>query len=246
MSQPPNDQPTKNQQDQQVQPDVPTFYVSLRVTVDHARWSDIKDIVLKDEQYVVYPHKGSGGDNPHFHIFVPSPDKKAVERLRARVKRCFPDFSGNAYFSAKFQGNGILHAITYGSKEETTPFVSGPDMQNLVLMAPPWVHQERNIGAYMKKPMGREVNPDHFKLITPRNIERVTLRYRQHNGIKSDDLGDVLEAMHRDNWRLADCFHRNGIMRSTFESFKASCAGTHYWTSGKFHFLMREDYNHKN
>lgn len=239
MSSTPTGQPTN-------QPTVPTFYVSLRLTLDHGRWSDIKDKVVHDAQYVAYTHKGTGGDNPHFHIFIPDPDqKKAAERFRKRVKSAFPDCTGNAYFSCKFMSNGILNAITYGSKEETVPYVSGPDMQALVDLAPPWVHQERNIGGYMKKPAGREPNPDHFKIINPRNIEKVTLRYRQSNGIRSKNLEDTLEAMHRDNWRLAECFMRNGILRSYFESFTSACDGKHYWTGGKFLFLQRPDFNHK-
>lgn len=243
MSQPPTDQPTNNQQVDQ--PNVPTFYVSLRLTVSHDEWDNIKDKVLVGESYVAYTHKGFGGDNPHFHIFVPSADKKGAERLRNRVKRCFPDLSGNAYYSCRFQGNGILHAITYGIKEETTALVSGPDMQDLVLMAPPWVRQDRNIGAYMKKPGGREVNPDHFKQITPRNIEKVTLRYRQSNGIKSDQLEDTLEAMSRDNWRLCEHFWKNGILEVYYDTFTAACHGEHHLTSGKFLFLKRKNFDHK-
>lgn len=242
MSQPPTDQPTNMTSDQ---PDVPTFYVSLRVTLSHDQWDDIKEKVLVGVKYVAFPHRGYGGDNPHFHIFVPSPDKKDAERLRNRFKRGFPDLAGNAYFSCKFQGNGILNAITYGSKEETTAIVSGSDMQDLVLMAPAWVHQERTIGAYMKKAPGKEINSDHFKQITPRNIEKVTLRYRQSNGIKSDQLEDTLEAMSRDNWRLCEHFWKNGILEVYYDAFTAACHGEHHYTAGKYLFLKRKIFDHK-
>lgn len=239
MTDEPTHQPTNDQ------PDVPTFYVSLRITINHSEWENIKASVLHDCDYVAFPHRGHESNNPHFHIFVPAGDKKVSEKLRKRVKDKL-SISGNERFSCQYRGNGILHAITYGSKEGTTAYVSSSAMQNLVQMAPEWIQRDKGIGGYMKaQSMGREPNPDHFKLITPRNIEKVTLRYRQNNGIKSVELEDTLEAMHLNGWRLAECFLRNGIMSSIFESFTASCRGKQHWTSGKFLFLKRDVYDHK-
>lgn len=240
MSLPPTGQPTNQ---------VPTVYVSIRVTVNHSKWADIKDSVLHDVSYVAFPHKGSACDNPHFHIFVPSAGGNCDrERLRKRIRDKL-GLTGNSAFSCKLESNGMLNAIRYGSKEGTDAYVSGSDMQALVDMAPPWdpnLRSERNIGGYMKsKPIGREPNPDHYKLITPRNIEKVCLRYRKNNGIVSKDLEDTLAAMHADNWRLAECFYRTGILSVYFDSFTAACEDKHYHTPFRFLSLRREHYDHK-
>lgn len=228
------------------QPNQPTTgvsnYVSLRITASHTSWSSILEKVIGEYDYVCYPHKGKKGDNPHFHIFIPTNEPNKVELFRKRAKSL--GLTGNKCIGASYRTNGITNAITYGSREKTAAYVSSDDMRALVDMAPAWVQQDHNIGAYLLKPKGREPNPDHYKLITPRNIMKVTTRYRRDHGIVSKNLEDTLEAMHKDNWRLAECFYRQGIMSCYFDEFTSTANGHDHWTSGKFLFLKRDVFNH--
>lgn len=221
----------------------PPTYLSLRVTCLHTSWDSILTNILWDiDDYIAFPHTGVKTKKEHYHIFIPTSDTKLADRLKKRAKDKL-QWSGNERIGSNFYKNGILCGIQYGSKEKTVPLVSNADMQSLVDMAPPWLEQQ-HIGKYLHKQPGREPNPDHYKLITPRNIEKVALRYRLQHGITSVHLEDVLEAMHKDNWRLAECFLRGGIMSSLFDSFEQACAGKEYWTSGKFLFLKRDVYSH--
>lgn len=224
----PNDRPTDRPTE------VPTHYLSLRVTVPHTQWDTIKDKVLKGvPEYVAYPHDGKAHDNPHFHIVIPTTDASCPDRYRKRVKDAFKDRRGdNGLVSCKFQSNGILNALTYMAKESTRPYIAG-DVQSWIDNAPAWV-QNPNIGAYLRHRAPRELNPDHYRELTFRNLEKATLRYRQSHGIKSDQLEDTLTAMHADNYRMNVAMVRSGIPAAFYDEFTAKCKGTTTWSSSRF------------
>lgn len=223
-------------------------YVSIRVSVPHSEWSKIEsDVLLDGVEYIAYPHVGSKTHVEHFHIFIPTDDSKRVDMYRKRVHRAFPDLSGgNKLVSAKFMQNFISNAVTYGSKEGTQPYTRGDWTAKLIETAPAWEHQ--NIGKFCtgRKPGSRPRDPDHFLLITPRNIERLTLRFRKEHGISSTDLADTLTVMYNHEYRLAEVFYRNGIQKCYFELFERACKGHAPSTSWTFQRLMRENYDHKN
>ena len=113
-------------------------YVSFRVTCGHNQWDTIKEEILHDEAiYVAYPHNGKNGDNPHFHVFVPG-DKSKSDKLRNRPKKS--SFSGNKQYSLKCMQNGILRAITYGSREGTEAITRGEQASDWITAAPKWIN----------------------------------------------------------------------------------------------------------
>ncbi len=70
-------------------------------------------------------------------------------------------------------------------REIAGKIVRDPDLvQQWIDAASEWV-QQPNIGGYMKGSSVKEPNPDHFKQINYRNLERVTLRFRREHGIAS-------------------------------------------------------------
>lgn len=215
---------------------IPTCYVSIRVTVPHDTRSRVLKLLDDQSIYIVYPHMGKDGTNPHFHIFVPSSDKRLCDTMRNRFKREYGR-SGNEFIAVKFMSNGILNSITYGSKEGSEPVVKGDEAVRWVSVAPPWEDRPKNIGAYLDKPLKREVDPDHFRQITFRNIEKVTLRYRQQRGIKSDQLEVTLAAMHADNYRLDRSLTMHGIPAVVFDEFTAKCKGETKWSANRFSMM---------
>ena len=113
-------------------------YVSFRVTCGHNQWDTVQEEILFDEDiYVAYPHNGKNGNNPHFHVFVPG-DKPKSDKLRNRLKKS--SFSGNKQYSLKCMQNGILRAITYGSREGTEAITRGEQASDWITAAPKWIN----------------------------------------------------------------------------------------------------------
>lgn len=231
MDSPPTDRPTDSSQT--VEPTVPTHYISIRLTVAHDEWPKVMSSVLHDTiDYIAYPHFGKDRSNPHYHIFIPSSDTRGGDKFRNRINKVFG--KGNEVFSIAFKSNGILNAITYGSKEGTESITGSLSMLSLVEQAPAWEHKEMGIGAYLKKPKVSRLDPDHFSQLTYRNIEKATLRYRQRRGIKSDQLEDTLEAMFKDNWRFDRSLLDRGIPAAIFTEFTKQCHGESGWCKNRF------------
>jgi hypothetical protein len=86
----------------------------------------------------------------------------------------------------------------------------------------------------LDKPAPKKIKDDHFYQITYQNMEKVTLRYRQQNGIKSTALEDTLEHMHKNGWRLQISVLRGGIPAQLYDEFTAKCKGETTYTAGRF------------
>jgi hypothetical protein len=97
----------------------------------------------------------------------------------------------------------------------------------------------KNIGAYLDKPDKKPRNQDHYYMITYRNIERVTLRYRKENGIKDNQMETTLAAMHKDGWRCCLQMIKQGIPQAFYDQFTASCKGSTIFTSNRFAMMRR-------
>jgi len=238
-NQPTNQPPTMSEVEvvEEPQDTLPVSYLSLRVTRPHSDWDQIVT-TLHDCEWLAWPHSGKGNDNPHYHIIIPSSDPKAVERHRKRIKTLFKD-GGNGLVSCKLLTNGVHSAITYCAKEGTKALHSHAHHAAWIESAPVWVDSSKNIGASLLKRPIRELNPEHFRQISYRNLEKSTLLYRQRHGIKSKRLEDVLAAMHKDNYRLDVSVLRNGIPSIFYDQFEAACDGTTIFTPGKFTMMRR-------
>jgi hypothetical protein len=82
---------------------------------------------------------------------------------------------------------------------------------------------------------------DRSWLLTSRNLERASLRYRSEHGIESDRLEDTLAAMCTDSaepWRLNKELQRE-IPQTFFEQFTAVCHGRTIYTAEFFAGLRR-------
>lgn len=230
---PTNNQPTNIME-------IPTHYISVRLTVNHEHWDDVARVLSDYDTYVAYPHVGKATEKQHFHIFVPGTDAKECEKLRNRFKRAFND-GGNKFISVKFMSNGILNSITYGSREGTTPHIKGDDAEGWVEQAPAWEHREVGIGGHFTSRGYRPPKEDHFLMITFRNIEKACLKYRQSKGIRSDKLEDVLAKMHEDGWRLDRSFLTHGINHTIFEQFTKACNGETVYVPNRFLRMRKVD-----
>lgn len=233
------DRPTDTETDPPQSPD-PVLpqnlddYLSLRMTIDHNKVHDIIHTVLHDvNHYIVYPHLGKSGDNPHFHICVAGVDttSRCVDKFRLRCKRFA---KGAGKLMAKAMHNGICSFVGYVKHESATPYIKGFDRTWFDdIPVTQWKEVEK--GEKVVKPR----NPDHFKQITYMNMERVCLRYRAENGIQSNQLGATLEHMHKNGWRLQVTVLRQGIPQSFYEQFTAACKGESIWSEGRFNRMMK-------
>lgn len=208
--------------------DLPEVYTSLRITIEHSKFDELHTNVLYDlTWYISYPHKGRNGDNEHYHIFFES---GITERIRKRIKTHYG--TGNKLFSFKSFQNGLGSAIQYGSKEGTLPYIVGAECDSWISSAPPWEHRN---GAGVNAGINQRQlkNPDHFRQITYSNMEKVCLRFRKDNGMKTTDLADVLAAMLARDWRFQVTVLRNGIPSSMFDDFAARCEGDTVFCVGR-------------
>jgi len=80
---------------------------------------------------------------------------------------------------------------------------------------------------------------DECWLLTSRNLERASLRYRSEHGIESDRLEDTLAAMcSAGRWRLTEELQRE-IPQTFFDQFTAVCHGRTIYTAKFFAGLRR-------
>jgi hypothetical protein len=148
-------------------------YVSLRVTCGHNEWEFVVKEILYDEAiYVAYPHVGKNGNNPHFHVFVPGA-KQQSDKFRNRLKKA--SFSGNQQFRLKCMQNGILRAITYGSREGTEAIVGGQPSSDWVAKAPKWVNANLKDNMTITNKRKRD---ELGEKLTPENLIFKVWRYR--------------------------------------------------------------------
>lgn len=169
----------------------PKTYVSIRVTVTHDQWDVVESHLSDASWYISYPHTGSNGNNPHFHVFVPGSGKSDVEKYRKRLKSA--GFSGNKQLSAKFCENGLEHAIQYGSKEGTNPKFKGDSVGDWILHAPRWLKANLKDNLNPFKPKGKRDDVMEGMLpLTGKNALILCWKYRQRMNISSMDIGDVI------------------------------------------------------
>lgn len=231
--------PTNHPTNQPTTPptELPDDYISMRVTVPHERIKEVVNVVCQDTpQFIVYPHVGSNGNNPHVHICIPGAHtSKDIERYR---KRCYKFARGSGKLMAKSLSNGIVSFVSYVKHETGTPILEGFDKEWFDSIP---AFQKTNIGGYMEHKSKPPRNPDTFKQITYGNMEKLCLRYRAEHGIRSTQLEDTLEAMHKDGYRLQVSVVRQGIPSCYFEQFTAACKGDSIWCPGRFNRMRRDE-----
>lgn len=215
--------------------DLPEEYTSLRITIPHSVYPELHENVLFDlDWYISYPHTGKNRNNEHYHVFF---EHGITERIRKRIKTHYGD--GNKQFSFKSFKNGLTSGIQYGSKEGTTPYIVGPHCNEWIACAPKWEHRNAAlINAGINK---RPVKEDHFRIITYTNMEKLCLRYRNQNGLKTTDLAQVLAHMHEHDYRLQITVLKNGIPSTIFEQFQKACSGGTIYCEGRFNRMRVQE-----
>lgn len=199
------------------------------------------------ESYIIYPHLGKDGNNPHYHVCIPidvgsdlthdsikSVLRKSVERYRKRAVSIAG--SGNGKIMCKALDNGCSEFAAYVKHEAGQVSLKG--------FTPEWFEaveakDYKNIGGFMEPTSKRQkVKEDQFYQITYTNMEKVCLRHRAQNGIKSTQLEDTLEHMHAHGWRLQVTVLKQGIPATIFDQFTAHCNGKTAYKASKF-VMMR-------
>lgn len=222
----PTNQPTGNQP--------PKTYISLRVTCPHDDWSKIECVVNDAHWYISYPHLGSHGNNPHFHVLLPGSDKRDAEKLRNRLKKS--GYSGNKQFSIKYCENGLSQGIQYCSREQTTPQTRG-DVSEWIAGAPRWLEANlrENLNPTKKSKVVRDDSTDNMTPITSKGALYQIWKYRKEKLVidlvsgkdKYTDIGDViLHMLDSGKFYLAPEFARQGLPEFYKDVFTDSCHQT--------------------
>lgn len=118
---------------------IPEQYFSVRITIDHDKFSVIEKNVIYDyDWYICYPHTGNETEKQHFHCLLPGHGKAAEQRIRDRVARHIG--VGNAVYCLKHFENGVVEGIGYCLHERGEPFTRG-DVQSWIAAAVPKVKE---------------------------------------------------------------------------------------------------------
>lgn len=200
--------------------DVPTVYVSIRVTTPHSNWRAVEKLLEGAEYYISYPHSGKEGNNEHFHVLVSGGTNADREKYRKRFKAA--GFIGNKFVSVKLCQNGITSAITYCAKESTQPYVLGELCESWIRQSPAWVEQRAAV---------KRKGEDYVEL-NCKNLMRLAFDYRKSTGVKSTDLAQVIEFMlNSGHYIMAPTLMRQGAPSWMLDVFKHSCdLGELKWT----------------
>lgn len=203
---------------------VPTDYLSVRVTIPHDQWEFVVAALTPYDGYIAYPHAGAKTHKEHFHIFIPFKGAlKEIEALRKRIytKTHLP--RGNTSVSIKFCHNGILNAITYGSKEHTLPIIHPEDgeIADLVEMAPPWVERVQQVLPLEADPTGKKPKVDADWQLTYTNFIPVAIdHYRKHPEIAGYGLRRTCEHLcEHTRWKFSKYVRCGGVPPSYEEEF---------------------------
>lgn len=223
----------------------PVKYWSVRVTVNHAEWDVVSELLdkLQYEWYISFPHLGKNGTNPHFHVFLPYTEldagasdierkkhhKAQADAVRWGLRKRF-DRSGNEFSCIKCCNNGLAKAIQYGSRENTTPITKGANATQWVLNAPKWLNARLKENMSTEKDAdGKQKRPDGVR-ITCENVLRLAFRYRQDHNMRTNDLWEVMLHMLSDGHCLTSTFARTGAPQFYLDVFENMCLkGRYTW-----------------
>lgn len=209
---------------------IPLYYLAVRVTIPHDQWDDLHAVLKLDEvpEWVAFPHTGKEGNNPHFHLAIPTTapgDPREADKFRKRLAR---KYRGNQAFSVKIMCNGILAAIQYMSKEGTHARIKGPNTSEWIEEAPMWEHREVQTSLDKKRK-----HPDYIPQITYANMFKVCARWRAQHDLKGD-LTDVLDHMiSSKEWQLSISVIKGGIPDLELQAFNDYVLPK--WTVKHFH-----------
>lgn len=203
----------------------PREYVSIRLTLPHAMLEQIIT-ALKEPVYCIYPHLGSTGENPHFHICVPVPNGDDVnkwnDKLRKRLKFALK-IKGNSQLMIKSNNNGVHCFLQYAAREDTSPIHAGVNWPHWIEHAPKWKPKEQTL---MTKTRGKPRDPDIPLQITYQNMKRLSLRHRLRFNLKSTDLTEILSHMiTHGGYDFSISIYKGGIPATEHLHFTQMCHG---------------------
>lgn len=183
-------------------------------------WDDIHATLKLDEvpEWVAFPHTGKEGNNPHWHICIPTTtpgDTREADKYRKRLSR---KFRGNQEFSVSARCNGMLAAIQYMSKEGTDAKIKGANAREWIEQAPAWEHREPS---YVQTSLDKKrKNPDTLPQITYANMLKVCARWAARHELKKKDLVSVLDHMRASGeWALSITVLKGGLPRPLVDDY---------------------------
>jgi len=202
----------------------PKQYISIRLTMPHALQSRIVS-VLREPVYCMYPHLGSTGENPHFHICVPVQTGEDPNKLNDRLRKRLKDglqVKGNSQLMLKSNDNGVQCFIQYASREDTPPVYAGVNWPHWIEHAPKWRPKEQTT----LKARGKPRDPDIPLQITYQNMKRLALRHRLRFNLKSQDLTEILSHMiTHGGYDFSISIYKGGIPATEHLHFTQMCLG---------------------
>lgn len=205
---------------------VPRTYVHLRVTTAHENWEELRANILRDvPEYISYPHTGVKTDKQHFHVFIPTDQRKSVEKFRKRARQYLGLTGHSNYVECDYRENGLHAGCQYGSHEPgSKPFVSSDRMQAIVATAPPWIPdlRQRLLRLESHEP-GKPPKLDREWQLTYSTLVSACVRHVRQNAPALDGQPLIPVLKHligHTRWRPSPQMRRQGIHISYDQDFQ--------------------------
>lgn len=191
---------------------VPKDYISYRVTTEDR---NIVYDIFRDVSCVIAEEMSRSGVR-HFHIVVAGHDH--YELLKKRLARA--KLGVNKYWSKKNHKDNFLAAISYTIKSDDD-YKCRRGFAQWCDKAPPWVWH--TTGVPEVEDGVRDKDSDW--MLSWNNILRIAFNHRKRNGIKSTDLGTVLEHLTKNTrWIPSIQMLRTGLDPWHFNHFTWMCS----------------------
>lgn len=210
--------------------DLKIRYYAYRVTLPQSEREAIKQVLYKYSRDFCFGNHGGHGegeirecdDEPlhHYHCIICDFDAKAVDAFKKTMSKRF-DKRGNAFHAGKFMDNTIYKGLQYIKHDPNVEWsFRGGHWPDSIDAAPEWEERPEKKAKPEPKP---KLN---YPTLTAYNVLKQAWLYRQEHGMRTNELGQVLEHMMKHtNWQPDKQLMRSGLDKFHFDIFRYKCIG---------------------
>lgn len=197
-------------------------YWGLRVTTPHADRNKLTQVLIKYSRFWLagmHSSHASTDTDPeakeHFHIILPDFDDKTKDALAKALRKEF-DRAGQAFYAFHKYDNTVYKAIQYIRHDPSATFFHwGSGWNKIMDDAPDWEEPVQ------KKPKVEVKEKLGHPTISPFNVVKQALKWRQRYNLKTTDLRVVCEHMSRvGNWQPNPYVAKYGIHKMYHDLFE--------------------------
>lgn len=181
-------------------------YISVRLSLPHARFQEVIDNVFSDVEWCAYLHS-AGGRHEHFHVAVAG---ASDGQFRKRLGRSQYGGGNKCYaVSGPYRTHGLSGFLFYGGHEGTLPIYSENSPWKEVPLPDKYYVKKGQVMLPMEKRKAKDLDSDWQ--LTYANFVPKCVNHARVNGL-TGGLKEVLQHM-LENSRWRPSFHmvKNGV-----------------------------------